>query len=141
MPHNDTIYSFNYLVLHIEKSIRENKKNNINNEDLMTSFIASMEKLLNEILIGNIIEDKYTYINWLLKKPFLMDMTKIKLSYNYDCSNILIKLDNHYDFIAYTITYLKIKITQKHTKLFPIDYIIIKYEQYVQLYNPTYKFN
>jgi hypothetical protein len=74
IPHNDTIYTFNFLVLNIEKSIKENKENNINNEnkedteDILSQFIVSMEKLFNEIQNGNILEGKYTYINWLLKK-------------------------------------------------------------------------
>jgi hypothetical protein len=70
-----------------------------------------------------------------------MDMNKLKLSFNYDCKNILIKLDDYYDFIAYTIAYLIIKIIQKNTKIFPIDYIITKYEQYIKIYDSNYKFN
>ena len=100
VPHNDTIYTFNYLVLQIEKSIKENKENNINNEDSMVPFMTSMEKLLNEIHNGNIIENRYNNINWLLKKPILIDMSRIKLSRDYDCTNILIKLENQYDFIT-----------------------------------------
>jgi len=151
IPHNDVIYTFNYLVSNIKKAINENYENNmineyniVNNEIrkenipiqiILSQFILSMENLFIEIKNGNILENKYSYINWLLKKPFLIDMSKLKISLNYDCKNILINLNNFYDYIAYTVAYLIIQIIQKDTKLFPIEYIIVKYKQYIKQFN------
>jgi hypothetical protein len=136
-----SIYTFNYLVLQIIKLIKDNKMNNYN-ENRLNPLINSMEKLLNEIIFNNIIENKYYLINWLLKKPFLIDINKIFLIHIiYDCNNIIFNLENEYDFIGYTIAYLLIKITQQNHNLFPINVLIKQYEKYVQQTYPLYKFD